>query len=185
MTEKWTSLDSRELLRVGNRLRVSEERVRLPDGREVNDFLQFTTPAFATILAALPDGRILCERQYKHGPRRVILTLPAGALEAGEDPLTGARRELLEETGYVSDEWTPLGGRVTHANAGGGVTHGFLARNCRKVAEPNSGDLEDMTIEIQTPADILAAFADGQMALASDAAALLPGLMALGVLTLR
>jgi ADP-ribose pyrophosphatase len=184
MMEKWLSLSSRELLFVINRLRVTEERVRLPDGREVDDFLQFVTPAFATILAALPDGRIICERQYKHGPRRVILSLPAGALDEGEAALEGARRELLEETGYASDDWVALGTRVTHANAGGGLTHGFLARNCCKVAEADSGDLEDMTIELKTPAEVLAAFQNGEMALASDAASLLPGLLALGVLHL-
>jgi ADP-ribose pyrophosphatase len=185
MTRNWMTLSSQELLAVGNRIRVSRERVRLPDGREVDDFLQFTTPAYATILAALPGGLLICERQYKHGPRRETLTLPAGALEKGEAPLSGAQRELLEETGYVSDDWIGLGARVTHANAGGGVSHGFLARNCRMVAEPNSGDLEEMSIELMTPAQLLAAYVTGEMALAADAATLFPGLIALGLLSLR
>ena len=182
MTEKWVSLGSRELLRVGRRLRVFAERIRLPDGREIEDYLQFETPAFTTIVAQTPDGCILCERQYKHGPKRLILTLPAGAIEVGEEPLAAAKRELLEETGYVSEDWTYLSTRTIHANAGGGVTVAFLARNCHKVAEPNSGDLEEMTIELKTVPELLAACRNDEMPLVSDAAALLPGLLALGIL---
>lgn len=182
MSQTWLSLGKRELMRVGDRLRVFAEHIRLPDGREIEDYLKFSTPAFAAIVAQIPDGRLICERQYKHGPARIILTLPAGAIESYEEPLNGAKRELLEETGYVSDEWQFLSARVMHANAGGGITNAFLARNCRKVAEPDSGDLEEMTIELKTPQEVLEAFHNDEMPLVSDAAALLPGLMTLGVL---
>jgi ADP-ribose pyrophosphatase len=134
------------------------------------------------ILAETEDGRILCERQYKHGPRQVILTLPSGSIEKEEEPLVAAKRELLEETGYVSDDWTFMATRITQANAGGSWTHSFLARRCRKVSEPDSGDLEEMIIECLSPAELLAALRAGDMPLLADAAALLPGLQALGIL---
>jgi ADP-ribose pyrophosphatase len=182
MSTSWTSLGQRELLRVGKRFIAFAEHVRLPDGREVEDYLQFRTPDFVVMVAVTEDGRIICERQYKHGPRRCILSLPAGAIEEGEDPLAAAQRELLEETGYASDEWQFLSSRVLQANAGCCWTKAFLARNCRKVTEPNSGDLEDMTIELKSPQEILNAVSADEMPLVSDVAALLPGLMALGFL---
>ena len=182
MTQMWESMGEKEVLRIGERLRVSLEHVRLPDGREIEDFLQFSTPSFAVIVAYTPDGKLICERQYKHGSREVILTLPAGTIEAGEDPLAAANRELLEETGYAGDDWQPLGHRVMHANAGGGLTFAFVARNCRRVAEPNSGDLEEMTIELKTPQEMLTTIISGELALVSDVAALLQGLLALGLL---
>lgn len=182
MSESWLSLGKRELLRVDKRLAVFAEHIRLPDGREVEDYIHIWTPDFSSIVAQVPDGRLICERQYKHGPRRMILSLPAGALEDGESPLDGAKRELLEETGYVSDDWQFLSRRDMQANAGGGTTNAFLARNCRKVAEPDSGDLEEMTIELKTLEEVLQAFLDDEMPLVSDAAALLPGLLALGYL---
>jgi ADP-ribose pyrophosphatase len=182
MSEIWESLGKRELLRIGARLRVFAEHIRLPDGREIKDYLQFSTPSFATIVAQTSDGLIICERQYKHGPKRVALTLPAGVVERGEEVLEAAKRELLEETGYASDNWRFLSTWVMHGNAGGGTTHGFLAGNCRKVAEPDSDDLEDMTIELLTPSDLLKALLADEMPLVSDAAALLPGLLALGFL---
>jgi len=180
MSQGWLTLSERELLRVGRRLRVVEQHVRLPNGLEVRDYLRFTGTPYVTLVAQVPDGCLICERQYKHGPGRVILTLPAGAIEPDEDPLEAARRELLEETGYASDGWLHLATHYTHANAGGSLSHAFLARDCRKVAEPNSDDLEEMTIELKTFAEVLATLCSGDMPLASDGAALIQALVVLG-----
>jgi len=51
---------------------------------------------------------IVIERQYRHAAGQYLWELPAGKLEAGEDPLEGAKRELAEETGYAAKKWTPL-----------------------------------------------------------------------------
>ena len=51
---------------------------------------------------------IVVERQYRHAANQFMWELPAGKLEAGEDPLEGAKRELAEETGYAAKKWTPL-----------------------------------------------------------------------------
>ena len=51
---------------------------------------------------------IVMERQYRHAANQFLWELPAGKLEAGEDPLEGAKRELAEETGYVAKKWKPL-----------------------------------------------------------------------------
>jgi ADP-ribose pyrophosphatase len=184
VSEVWLTLGERELLRVGHRLRVVEQHVRLPDGREISDYLQFAGTPYVTLVAQIADGRLLCERQYKHGPGRVILTLPSGTLEPGEEPPETARRELLEETGYASEDWRFLAAHYTHANAGGSVSHAFLARHCHKIAEPNSGDLEAMTIELKTFAEVLETLSSGGMPLASDGMALIHALIALGAVSL-
>ena len=182
MLKVWESLGTRELLRVGARLRVLFEHVRLPDGREIEDYLQFAAPSYAVIVAQTQEGRIVCERQYKHGPREIVLTLPAGSIEQGEEPMAGAQRELLEETGYASDDWQLLGRWVIYGNARGGTANAFLARGCRKIAEPASGDLEEMSIELKTPDELLKALLAGELALLPDAAGVLRALLALGFL---
>jgi ADP-ribose pyrophosphatase len=182
MTKIWEVLDRRELLTVENRLRVFQEHVRLPDGREIPDYLQFSTQPYVVIVAETPGGSIICERQYKHGPKKIILTLPAGIIEPGEPPEQAAQRELLEETGYSAATWQALGEFVTNGNAGGGRCYTFLARDCRKVAEPDNRDLEEIIIELKRPDEVLAALFASQMPLMSDAAALLPALIRIGYL---
>ncbi len=54
------------------------------------------------------DPWLVIERQYRHAALRYMWELPAGKLEAGEDPLEGAKRELKEETGYEAKKWNPL-----------------------------------------------------------------------------
>ena len=54
------------------------------------------------------DPWIVIERQYRHAANQFLWELPAGKLEAGEDPLAGAKRELEEETGYKAKKWKPL-----------------------------------------------------------------------------
>jgi ADP-ribose pyrophosphatase len=51
---------------------------------------------------------IVMERQYRHAAQQFLWELPAGKLDAGEDPLAGAQRELEEETGYRARKWKPL-----------------------------------------------------------------------------
>jgi ADP-ribose pyrophosphatase len=54
------------------------------------------------------DPLIVIERQYRHAAREYLLEVPAGKLEAGESALAGAKRELLEETGYKAKRWRKM-----------------------------------------------------------------------------
>ncbi|MBP2227440.1 ADP-ribose pyrophosphatase [Azospirillum agricola] len=160
----WTVLGSRELLDASPFLKVRAETVELPDGRRVESFYQVEQPDYALMCVETEDGRFVMLRTYKHGARRVSLTFPAGALSPGEDPLAAAKRELLEETGYVSDAWTGLGDFVVQGNHRGCACHMFHARNARKVAEPDDGDLEEMRIELRTRKELIEAAARGDYA---------------------
>nr|WP_295829876.1 NUDIX domain-containing protein [uncultured Azospirillum sp.] len=160
----WEVLDSRELLDASPYLKVRAETVRLPDGRTVENFYQLDQPDFALMYVETEDGKVVMLRTYKHGARRVSLTFPAGAIDPGEEPLEAAKRELLEETGYAADDWTPLGGFVVAANSKGSTCHLFHARGARKVAEPDHGDLEDMRIELHSARELIDAAAQGDYA---------------------
>jgi len=54
------------------------------------------------------DPWVVIERQYRHAANQFLWELPAGKLDAGEEALTGAQRELEEETGYRAKKWKPL-----------------------------------------------------------------------------
>lgn len=98
----------REELARGSFLKVVRDTVRLPDGgTATREFIQH--PGAVVVVALLDDGQLVLERQYRHPVARVMIELPAGKLDAGEGGLTCARRELLEETGYVAREWAYAG----------------------------------------------------------------------------
>ena len=92
----------------GRLLKVYRDRVRLPDGSEsVREYIRH--PGAVAIVALLEDGRVLLERQFRYPLARDFIEIPAGKLEPGEDHLATAKRELLEETGYVAAGWRRLG----------------------------------------------------------------------------
>jgi len=95
---------SREELLKGDFLHIVRETVRLPDGGSATrEFVLH--PGAVAIVPLLDDGRIVLERQYRHPTGKVMIEIPAGKLDPGEELLACARRELLEETGYVAREW--------------------------------------------------------------------------------
>jgi len=160
----------------------SFEHVRLPDGREIEDYLQFAAPSYAVIVAQTQEAALSANASTSTAREKSSSRLPAGSIEQGEEPMAGAQRELLEETGYASDDWQLLGRWVIYGNARGGTANAFLARGCRKIAEPASGDLEKMSIELKTPDELLKALLAGELALLPDAAGVLRALLALGFL---
>jgi ADP-ribose pyrophosphatase len=153
-------------------LRLWAEDVRLPDGRTIEGFLTIDAPDVAATVALTPDGQAVISRNYKHGPRRVCINLPAGYLNPGEEPLAAARRELLEETGYVADEWIALSESVESGNRGSGRTFLFLARGARRVAEPDADDLEELQIGLMPLPDLAQAVRSGEVAILSHVAAI-------------
>jgi len=166
--ERWKVLETRDLLIAPPWLKVQSQRVGLPDGREVDEYYRVTLPDYALMFCEDAEGRVLVLKQYKHGVGAVSLSFPAGTFNPGEDPFDCAKRELMEETGYEAGEWRALGRYVTHANAYGNAAHLFHATNCRKVAEADSGDLEEMELLLMTREELFAAAAEGQFMLTSQ-----------------
>jgi ADP-ribose pyrophosphatase len=144
-----------------------------------DDFHHIDLPEFAVALAVRADGRFVMVREYKPGPDRPILNAPAGMIDRGESPLEGARRELLEESGYASEDWRPLGSYVVDGNTGCGRAHLFLARGVAKVAEPRPDAMEEIEVVLLTEAELRAALGSGEVATLPAACAIALGLLAL------
>ncbi len=101
------TLDHVEVLK-GHFLHAFRDQVRLPNGDTVTREYVIH-PGAVMIIALLDDGRLVMERQYRYPVKQVMIEFPAGKLDAGEDRLACAQRELLEETGYRAKEWAHAG----------------------------------------------------------------------------
>ena len=112
---------------------------RFPDGKIWQPYYSYTRRDYAVVVASDEAGQFVCVRQFRQGIRQVTTEFPAGGIEKkdGEDSeaaaLRAAQRELLEETGYVSDSWRHLLTVPANATISDNYAYLFAAENCRKV----------------------------------------------------
>ncbi len=163
--QNWKTLSRQTLLDRGKYLRVENHTIELPDGRVIQDWPWIITPDFASVLAVTSEGKYLVFRQNKYSVDGASLAPAGGYIEPGEDPLSAARRELLEETGYTADCWIALGSFPVDGNRGAGTAHLFLATNAQKAAKIDADDLEQQELLLLSRSEIEQALKAGEFKL--------------------
>ena len=161
-----TVLDQRPWLLVEN------HTVELPDGRLIPDWPWIITPDYVNVVTVTEEERFLCFRQVKYGVEGSTLSIVGGFVEAGEEPLRAARRELREETGYEAVDWVPLGSYRVDPNRGVAMGHFYLARQAHYVAPRNADDLEEQELVLLTRSEMEAALDGGEFKVLAWAASI-------------
>ncbi len=113
--------------------------VRLPNGKTAKREL-ITHPGAVAVVALDENQRVLMVRQYRVAARRVLLEVPAGTLNIGEDPLVCAERELQEETGYHPGKLESIGGIFVAPGYTTEFIHLFVATELRESRLPGDDD---------------------------------------------
>lgn len=132
---------SSEQLFSGKVFELWREKVALPDGRVAGiEYLKHG--GAVTILPVDQDGSIWFVRQYRHATGQTLLELPAGTLEAGEDPAVCAAREIREEIGMAAGELVPQGEFFLAPGYSNEYMYVFLAKDLRSdPLEQDPGEL--------------------------------------------
>ena len=124
------------------------------DGLEIAPYYVLEYPDWVQIVAIDDNEQMVIVRQYRHGVGRVTREIPSGCLDPEDkDPLAGAARELLEETGYASDRLRQVGTICNNPQNQTNVIHIFLAEGARKVAGQTLDESEDILVELMPVAE--------------------------------
>jgi ADP-ribose pyrophosphatase len=131
----------------GRLLRLNEDEVELPDGgRARREYVLH--PGAVVIIPLMDEDTLLLEHQYRYPLQRHFLELPAGKIEAGEPPAETARRELLEETGYLAQRWEFLTTLYPCVGYSDERIELFLAHDLRFEGHPGEDDEFIETLEL-------------------------------------
>lgn len=158
----WTTLSREVAFDATPYLRVVREVVEVAPGKIIDDFWQVELRSFVVVVPVSADGLVTTMSGYRHGPRRVCLSLPGGFVDAGETPEHAASRELLEETGLRPGILYALGDYVDNGNQRGGFGHYFLALECAPAAGRTSDPTEEAVLARMSVEEVDAALGDGR-----------------------
>ena len=157
---------------------------RFPDGSIFEPYYSYTRRDYAVVVASDCEGNYICVRQFRQGIKEVTTEFPAGGIDgrdvkddngddednenkknnennkdknggiSGEIALLAAKRELLEETGYESDEWEHLLTVPSDATISDNYGYLYMAKNCRKVSGQDLDETEFVEVITLSPEKI-------------------------------
>ena len=162
----WEEVKTRHIIQ-NEWIDFREHAYRFPNGKVFEPFYSYSRKDYVVIAATDCDGNYLCVRQFRQGIREVTTEFPAGGLErtdgleyragcdtACEDALQAAKRELLEETGCVSDEWIHLITIPSNATIADNYAYVYMASNCRRIAGQSLDETEFLNVERVAPDEL-------------------------------
>ena len=129
----------------GKVVKLFVDRVELPDGKEaIREIVRH--PGAVCVIPVTDKGDVIMVKQYRYAFERVMLEIPAGKLEPGEDPFEAVKRELEEESGAVAKNIEYMGEIFTTVAIFDEKIHAYLATGLEfKNAHPD----EDEFLEVE------------------------------------
>ena len=160
--KRWKTLKSEYLIR-RPWLTARRDAVQLPNGEINDEFYVLEYPDWINVIAITEEGHFVFVRQYRYALDLDSIELCAGVIEQGETPEEGARRELLEETGFGGGEWKEIMTIGQNPSTCSNWTHCFLATGVEKLQEQHLDRTEDIDVMLLTRDEVLEMMRSGQL----------------------
>jgi 8-oxo-dGTP pyrophosphatase MutT (NUDIX family) len=163
MVEYWKNISSEELADY-HIFKLRRETRRSPRTGAEYSFFVLHTPDWVNVIPLTPEGKVVMIHQFRQGTAVKTLEIPGGMVDDGEsDPSEAARRELLEETGYVAAELIHIGTVDPNPAFLDNQCHTYLALNARWQQSPQFDGSEDIAVEEVPLAEIAGLIGNGRI----------------------
>lgn len=160
---KWKTLSSEYLFKDAW-FTVRRDTCQRPDGKLVSPYYVYEFPEWVCALAITASGKVVLERQYRHGLGKTGLELPGGCVDPTDVDFEAAiARELEEETGYRFAEYHYLGKTSSNPSTNNNWMHMFLARGGEKSGQVKLDENEDIELHLITLDELKALLANNQL----------------------
>jgi len=143
--QPWETLEQKHLIQ-DRWISLRADKCRMPNGTIVEPYYTLEYPNWANLVAVTHDKEIVMVRQYRHALGKITLELPGGAVDAGEDPIVAAERELLEETGYRPERIEPLCQLSPNPANHNNYSVSFLATGLQAIKAQQLDDTEEIEV---------------------------------------
>lgn len=128
--------------------KVREDACERESDKKESSFFVVENPDWVNIIALTKDEKVVMIEQFRHGTEEIILEIPGGMIDDGENPEVAARRELVEETGFSSDEFILLGKSNPNPAIQNNAMYHYLAANCEKSGETSFDEHESILTKL-------------------------------------
>ncbi|WP_299288308.1 NUDIX hydrolase [uncultured Mucilaginibacter sp.] len=159
---------------------MRKDTCRMPNGTIVDDYYVLEYADWANAVAITENNEVLLVKQYRHAADVVLLEIPGGVIDAGEDPKTAMKRELLEETGYLFEDIEQISTMYPNPSTGTNRCHVFLARGGKLVQGQKLDAHEEIIVEKVSIKEVKQLLAEGKFGQALHISSLFYALVKLG-----
>lgn len=119
----------------------------LPSGKPYKAYV-FEFDSWANVVALTKNNEVVLVKQYRHGVQEVLLELPGGVVNDGENPLEGAKRELMEETGYSAGTIIEVGRIYPNPAIQQNTLYCYLATDVELTGVQHLDDAEEIEVHL-------------------------------------
>ncbi|MBC7850929.1 MAG: NUDIX hydrolase [Chitinophagaceae bacterium] len=143
---------------------VRKDTCERPDGKIITPYYVYEFPDWVSALAITKEGKVILEKQYRHGIGETAYELPGGCVDPTDVSFEDAiARELLEETGYTFDSFTFLGKTSANPSTNNNWMHMFLAVGGIKTDMQQLDENEDIEVHLKTIEELKELIASNQI----------------------